>query len=507
MIAGDASLGQRLVTGDAVNTAARLEQAAGAGEIVLGALTYRLARDQIEVEADPAADPQGQGRAGRRVPARRGRAARTPSGPSVDDPVRRPGGGDGRGSRSTLLEVGATRSCELLTVIGEAGVGKSRLIREFAIRASAQGAQPGPARPLPAVRRRRHVLADRRDRPQRGAASTTRIRSRWRSARSPEIARGVGRRHRRPDRRSPTGSPRRSACPPTQFPGPELFWGIRKLLEAIASRRPLVAIVDDIHVAAPTFLELLDHLLDAVHGAPILLLTSARHELFETRAEWAEGHEASRSCSSRSRPTRPTRSSTSCSAGLDASVRERILAAAEGNPLYVEQITSMLDRDRRASAARATAGWRRRRPSELAIPPTVEALVAARLDALGTEERRRDRPGLGDRPRLRRRGGRPPRPGGAPAGRSRCGSRSLTAKQFVRPTVAEADFYRFGHAVIKDAAYRSLLKRDPRRAPRTVRRLGRADQPRAWPRARVRGDPRLPPRAGVPLSDRARAAR
>ena len=53
MIAGDASLGQRLVTGDAVNTAARLEQAAGAGEIVLGALTYRLARDQIEVEAIP----------------------------------------------------------------------------------------------------------------------------------------------------------------------------------------------------------------------------------------------------------------------------------------------------------------------------------------------------------------------------------------------------------------------------------------------------------------------
>ncbi len=78
----------------------------------------------------------------------------------------------------------------------------------------------------------------------------------------------------------------------TQFPGPELFWGIRRLLEAIASRRPLVAIVDDIHVAAPTFLELLDHLLDAVHGAPILLLTTARHELLDTRAEWAEGHEA-----------------------------------------------------------------------------------------------------------------------------------------------------------------------------------------------------------------------
>ena len=50
VIAGDATVGQRLVTGDAVNTAARLEQAAGAQEIILGDLTYRLARDQIEVE-------------------------------------------------------------------------------------------------------------------------------------------------------------------------------------------------------------------------------------------------------------------------------------------------------------------------------------------------------------------------------------------------------------------------------------------------------------------------
>ena len=78
-----------------------------------------------------------------------------------------------------------------------------------------------------------------------------------------------------------------------QFPGPELFWGIRKLLEAIASHRPLVAIVDDIHVAAPTFLELIDHLLEAVRGAPILILASARHELLDARAEWAETHEAS----------------------------------------------------------------------------------------------------------------------------------------------------------------------------------------------------------------------
>ena len=80
---------------------------------------------------------------------------------------------------------------------------------------------------------------------------------------------------------------------------------------------------------------------------------------------------------------------------------------------------------------------------------------------------------------------------------------TLTSKQFIRPTVAEADFYRFGHSVIKDSAYRSLSS-GPARAPRTVRRLGRADQPRARPRDRVRGDPRLPPRAGLSISGRAR---
>ena len=60
------------------------------------------------------------------------------------------------------------------------------------------------------------------------------------------------------------------------------------MIGAIASRRPLVVIVDDIHVAAPTFLELLDHLVDAVSGATILILASARHELFDAREEWAE---------------------------------------------------------------------------------------------------------------------------------------------------------------------------------------------------------------------------
>ena len=345
VIAGDASLGQRLVTGDAVNTAARLEQAAGAREIVLGALTYRLARDQIEVEAIPPLTLKGKAEpvAAFRLVAVRGPNAERAS---VTTPF------VGRKAEMdrlemTLLEVGATRSCELLNVVGEAGVGKSRLIREFAIRASA--------------RERSQVLRG-RCLPYGDGVTFWPIAEIVRSAagindedpldvalaKIAEIARGVAGRT-----DDPTAVADRVAAAiglsTAQFPGPELFWGIRKLLEAIASRRPLVAIVDDIHVAAPTFLELLDHLLDTVHGAPILLLTSARHELFETRAEWAEGHDGEHIVLEPLSADEADSIVDQLLAGLDGSVRDRILTAAEGNPLYVEQIASMLDRDRRRS--------------------------------------------------------------------------------------------------------------------------------------------------------------
>jgi tetratricopeptide (TPR) repeat protein len=143
--------------------------------------------------------------------------------------------------------------------------------------------------------------------------------------------------------------------------------------------------------------------------------------------------------------------------GLELPIRERIVAAAEGNPLYVEQITAMLiesDAIRRDGDQWIATG----RSGDIAIPPTVEALVGARLDALGHEDRQVIDPasviGLGfaveavtnlvpdD---------------AVQAVPSRLAS--LTTKQFVRPTVADEEYYRFGHAVIKDAAYRSLLKR------------------------------------------------
>ena len=453
VIAGDASLGQRLVTGDAVNTAARLEQAAGPQETIIGELTYRLARDQIEVEQIPPLTLKGKAEP---VPAFRLISIQGPhtERPSLTTPF------VGRQAEMdrlemTLLEVEATRSCQLLTVIGDAGVGKSRLVREFADRAAArERSQVLRGRCLPygdgvtfwPIAEIVRSAAGITDEDPREVALT----------KIANIARGaLGRTD------DPAAIIDRVAAAmglsAAQFPGPELFWGIRKLFEAIASRRPLVAIIDDIHVAAPTFLELLDHLLDTVHGSPILLLTTARHELLEARQEWADGHQDEHVVLEPLSANDADAIIGQLLGGLDPSVRQRIVAAAEGNPLYVEQITAMLvetgaiRRDGNEWVASISA-------AELDIPPTVQALVAARLDALQNEERQVIDPasviGLGfavdavahlvpvD---------------AAPEVTHRL--EMLTAKQFVRPTAAEEDFYRFGHSVIKDAAYRSLLKR------------------------------------------------
>ena len=262
VIAGDARLGQRLVTGDAVNTAARLEQAAGAGETVLGALTYRLARDQIEAEpmapltlkgkAEPYAAYRLVAVAQRRVNGRR------PTTPFVGREV------EMSRLETALLQVTATRSCQLLTVIGDAGVGN---------RAWSASSPSGPrrrnSRRCCAVAVFRTVTASRSGRSPRSFETrrdmATRIRAKRRSTRSWTSlgARRTGptiQRRSSIESRPPSGSRRPS------FPDRNCSGGSASCSKSIANQRPLVAIVDDIHVAAPTFLELLDHLTDGVQA-------------------------------------------------------------------------------------------------------------------------------------------------------------------------------------------------------------------------------------------------
>jgi class 3 adenylate cyclase/tetratricopeptide (TPR) repeat protein len=455
VIAGDASSGQRLVTGDAVNTAARLEQAAGPGEIVLGDLTYRLARDQIEIEFIQPLTLKGKAEP---VPAYRlvtigAQASTSQSGtPFV-----------GRAAElarlsEALLEASGEKRARLINVVGDAGVGKSRLIREFA-RSAASQAQVVRGRCLPygdgitfwplaeVVRDAAAIAAD--DTPE---AAIVKIRTLLPAKRRGESAASRDERTAIVDRVAAAMN-----LTSAQFPVAELLWGGRRLLEALAADRPLTMIVDDIHSAETTFLEFLDHLLQSVEGAPILLLCTSRHELAERHPEWLAAHEAE---TIRLEPL------TESDAGqivqellgaLEPEVRARIAEASEGNPLYVEQIVSMLVET--GAIERGMDGWvARAGGAALQIPPTVQALVASRLDALGPDERAVVEPasviGLSF-------------PEDAVADLVEAAIRErleaelgvLTGKQLVRRASGDDAIYRFGHQVIRDTAYGSLLKR------------------------------------------------
>jgi len=253
VVAGDPATGQTLVTGDTVNTAARLEQAAPPGEILIGAPTYHLVRDAVEVEAVEPIVAKGKAEpvpAYRLIAVRAGLAGHARR---LDTPL------VGREAelahlRSAYERAVAKRSPELVTVLGPAGVGKSRLVAEFLASTAAQ-ATILKGRCLPygdgitywPLREIVHAAAGITD--ADGAAEAM-IKLREILDDAPDadlIARRVG---------IAIGLESEAA------PQEELFWAIRKLLEHLARQRPLVTVWEDIHWAEPTLLDLLEYIID-----------------------------------------------------------------------------------------------------------------------------------------------------------------------------------------------------------------------------------------------------
>src|ERR671931_56703 len=376
VVAGDPSAGQRLVVGDAVNVAARLEQAAPAMEVLLGDLTYRLVRDAVEVEAVEPLELKGKSE---RVPAFRLVSVGAGEGYSrrADSPL------VGREAELAALrgafdEAAALRECRLVSPLADAGVGKSRLVEAFT--ASLDGeARIGRGRCLP-------------------------------------YGKGI------------------------------TFW-------------PLVVVFDDVHWAEPTFLDLVEHLTDSIHDAPVLLVCPSRPDVVESREGRAEGPRARRL---RLEPLSPADTERVVehllgSVEVAPEARARIVEASEGNPLFAEQLLAMLVDG--GYLARDNGSWRATRDlSELDVPPTIHALLAARLDHLEPEGRAVVEPasvvGLVF-------------PKDAVAELAPDGVRDrldghldpLTRKQLVRPHADAPVSYRFNHILIRDAAYQGLLKR------------------------------------------------
>jgi class 3 adenylate cyclase/tetratricopeptide (TPR) repeat protein len=447
VVAGDAS-SQRLVTGDAVNVAARLEQAAGEQEILLGELTYRLVRDFVEVEEVEPLELKGKSEpvpAYRLVAVREG--AERPR--RLDSPI------VGRVEelermQEALAVAIAERSGRLVTVVGEAGVGKSRLVDEF-VRALAANASFLRGRCLPygdgitywplaeAVRQAAGIIE--RD--------STEVALQKLSALSGDeqaeerVASAIG-------------------LVPTQFSGEELAWGARKLLEALARPGPLVVLFEDVHWAEPTFLELVQHVVDSAEDAPLLVVCTTRHELVERRPGWSTGPNARLIELERLGEDEAAAIADHLlgRTGLDQRIRARVVEASEGNPLFVEQMISMLVDER---LIRFENGRWRAEPGidRAVVPPTIQALLAARLDYLDADERSVIEPAsvvgqvfVKDAVRHLV----PERM------RDDVGQYlgSLTDKQLVQPDLSrslEEEAFRFHHILIRDTAYEGILKR------------------------------------------------
>jgi class 3 adenylate cyclase/tetratricopeptide (TPR) repeat protein len=389
---------ERLVTGDAVNVAARLEQAAEPGEILIGERTHRLTREAIEAEKTEPLVLKGKSE-----PVTAFRLLEIAEGAQLverhlDAPL------VGRHTelarvRSAFDDAVSARRCRLVTILGPPGIGKSRLAREVSAVIDGE-ASVLTGRCLPY-----------------GEGITY-----WPMV---EIFREAG--------AEDALEMALSAGAPD-----EIFWSVRKALEERARERPLALVVEDIHWAEPTLLDLAEHLGDWTRDAPVLLLCLARPELLEERPGWP-GESMTLEPLSEIESDELIENLLGDIA-LDDDARARGGRTAEGNPLFVEQLLAML----------ADGGD----PGH--VPPTIHALLEARLDALPETDRHVlecaavigqdfEWEALGELSADRRR----------PAGTRLA---ALVRNELIRPHDAIADTFSFRHALIRDAAYGRLPK-------------------------------------------------
>jgi class 3 adenylate cyclase/tetratricopeptide (TPR) repeat protein len=445
---GDPTTGENLVTGDAVNLAARLEQAAEPGEILIGASTYRMVRDAVRVEPVKPFSVKGKAE-----PVTAYRLIEV-----------EPEGAVARRSDITLVgrrremrlisdsyeQAVSDRTCHLVTILGVAGVGKSRLVAEALTSLS----------PQPLVLSGRCLPY--------GDGITF-----WPVAEMVKQAAGVSEADTAEAARSkvgaiaPEGLVGERVCELMGLspPGASLeegFWGIRKLLEATAGRSPLVVTFDDLQWAEPMLLDLIEHVADWSRDAPIVILCMARPEFLELRPGWGGGK-----MNAVSLLLEPLSADESAElmgdllsgAQVPPSARAKVLETAGGNPLFVEEVLASLIEEghlRREGETWQSVGDL----SAVKVPPTIQALLSARLDRLGREELAVIE-GAAVVGQVFYRGAVSEL--SPEALRPDVGTYllSLVRKDLVRPdasTFAGEEAFRFRHLLIRDAAHRAMPK-------------------------------------------------
>ncbi|MDQ1636395.1 MAG: hypothetical protein QOJ32_3204, partial [Frankiaceae bacterium] len=380
VVAGAARAGGSFATGDAVNTAARLEQAAGPGEILVGATTFALVRDAVEAEAiEPViakgkADPVTAHRLVRvlhEVPGRRRREDVALIGREQENRI----------MDEALARMLSTRHSHQITVLGPAGIGKSRLVSEFLTRVGDRAAVA-----------RGRCLSYGQGITYWPLVQVLRDALHLSGTESPEVTRNALNQAlaRAPDRDEVAGPLITLLGKADLLSGTEqTTWCVRRLLEELAAQRPLVLSVDDLHWAEPTLLELLNRVRDTVSHLPLLLLCQSRPELLDLHPRW--GVEAVDAATVRLDPLSFAETSAAVSALLGGDppggLAVTVADWSGGNPLFIEEIVTHLV-ESGVLEHEASGGWRVARPLDRAQPPpTVTALLASRLDRLPAPER------------------------------------------------------------------------------------------------------------------------
>jgi class 3 adenylate cyclase/tetratricopeptide (TPR) repeat protein len=452
VVAGDPATGETFVTGDAVNVARRLEQAAAADEILIGKATYPLVKDAVTVGPLQTFPAKGKRDAVARLrldevgAAERG-VTRRMDAPFVGREL------ELRTVFEAFERTSAASTCTLFMVLGAAGVGKSRLVTEF-VDAIGDDASVLRGHCLPygegitywplaeAVAQAAGLRTDESLDEARNRIAAL-FASEDASALADEIAQLLG----LSDATiSPHGASR----------------AVSTLFARLAADRPLVVIFEDLERAETGFLDLIEQVADAPQRRPMVILCVARPELLDVRPAWRD--RASEGSTLVLEPlddeeTRALIRRLLADAPIDESATARIAEAAGGNPLYAEQYVAMLVAE--GQLTRTGGLWTASGDlSSLAIPPTIQAVLGARIDHLGAHERR-----VLERAAVEGKVFHLAAVTALSAGEADIDLELVTAelvrKGLIRaaePLFAGEEAYEFRHALIRDAAYAAIPK-------------------------------------------------
>lgn len=436
VVVGEAPGGAPTTLGDAVNVAQRLETSAPPGQVLIGEETARLVGPNAELERVNPLMVKGKS-----APVAAWRLLSI-SPTELEAPGRPVTPFVGRDAELRLLrenfdQVVAKREPRLVTLLGPAGIGKSRLAR--ALRADLiDVATTVVGRCLPYGDGVAYVPVAEVARQLAGASSESSLAATAGSGAPSDESELVAAR-----------VARTAGFAPGHVTVEETRWAMRKLLEAVARQHPLVVVIEDIHWAEPTLLDLVESIATLAGDAPLLLLCLARPELFDQRSSW-RGAGGARGAILELEPLPPEvahelLNQLDRGADIGADDRARLLATAEGNPFFLQQMIAM-----RTELPEEAGG----------IPPTIQAVLTARIDGLSVAERAVIERGSIEGRTFHRR---PLAELLSEEDRDQLDANlaALVSRDLIhlgRPDFEDEQAYRFNHILIRDATYSGIPK-------------------------------------------------